>query len=405
MKEKILFVQFSDELLTPESYMRDYYRAAYSQMPGYHFPQHFMEIPFWIPRISGMLDSRYEQEVLVATSLEDTVQQINSGSYGHALFSVMAANLEQVLHVAKNTSVNLILGGYTNPNDFRRFAHANYVDMTDLPNFLNVNLEAVPNYELFRGLSCIPRITLSQGCLFQCTFCTVPTELTTVSEKYIGSQAASFEPLDFQLIFVDDKSFGQAGNYKSVERVAEIVRSYNPVFNGFIVQTPPSLAVQPGFLDELERLKVKYLETGVETVNNKLLEGLQRPYRIHHLEKLCNEIRTRGNIKIIPNLIMGIPRDDYQATIEWVARNRDIIPVVNVNYFSVHHGAERGVSLVAYRKPEDADQNSPNKSWLSTTEKDRMMDAVRQIYSLTAAKPELFRTYQIKTLSETSPTR
>ena len=287
------------------------------------------------------------------------------------------------MHIAEHTSAHLILGGYTDPNDFRKFAHADYADLKDLPNFLGVNLNAIPNYELFRGLSCIPRITLSQGCLFKCTFCTVPIKLTTVSEKYIAAQAASFEPLDFQLLFVDDKSFGQAGNYKSVERVAEIVKSYNPAFNGFIAQTPPSLAVQPGFLDELERLAVRYLETGVETVNDKLLEGLQRPYRIQHLEKLCNEIRKRGDIKIIPNLIMGIPGDDYQATIDWVARNKDIIPVVNVNYFSVHHGAERGVSLVAYRKPEDADQNSPDKSWLSSTEKDRMIDAVHRIYSLT----------------------
>ena len=386
MKEKILFVQFSDELLTPQSYMRDYYRSAYSQMPGYNFPQHFMEIPFWIPRISGMLNSGYEQEFFLATSLEDTVQIINSNRCDHVLSSVMAANLEQVLHVAENTSNHLILGGYTDHNDFRRFGHVDYIDLPDLPDFLHVNLDAVPNYELFRGLSCIPRITLSQGCLFRCTFCTVPTELTAVSEKHVESQATSFEPLDFQLIFVDDKSFGQASNYKSVERVAEIVKSYNPIFNGFIVQTPPSLAVQPGFLDELERISVKYLETGVETVSDTLLERLQRPYRTHHLERLCNEIRKRVNIKLIPNLIMGIPGDDYQPTIDWVARNRDIIPVVNVNYFSVHHGAERGASLVAYKRLEDADQNNPNKSWLSAKEQDRMIDVVNQIYSLTAAK-------------------
>ena len=63
-KEAITFVQFSDKLLTPDSIMRNYYRKAYITMDGYYFPEHYMEIPFWIPTIAGMLpDERYEHNL------------------------------------------------------------------------------------------------------------------------------------------------------------------------------------------------------------------------------------------------------------------------------------------------------------------------------------------------------
>ena len=61
-REGITFVQFSDKLLTPDSIMRDYYRQAYSKMDGYYFPEHYMEIPYWIPTIAGALPpKRYDK--------------------------------------------------------------------------------------------------------------------------------------------------------------------------------------------------------------------------------------------------------------------------------------------------------------------------------------------------------
>lgn len=65
-EEQITFVQFSDKLLTPNSIMRDYYRQAYAEMDGYYFPEHYMEIPYWIPTIAGKLsDNKYDKTLHV----------------------------------------------------------------------------------------------------------------------------------------------------------------------------------------------------------------------------------------------------------------------------------------------------------------------------------------------------
>lgn len=70
-QETITFVQFSDKLLTPDSIMRDYYRQAYAKMDGYYFPEHYMEIPFWIPTIAGMLpNERYEKSLHIVEDLD-----------------------------------------------------------------------------------------------------------------------------------------------------------------------------------------------------------------------------------------------------------------------------------------------------------------------------------------------
>lgn len=299
------------------------------------------------------------------------------------LFSVMDANVEQVHTFARQTNKQMILGGYTDPTDFAHYEHVRYLDkVQDLSQLFQVNLEAPPDYSLFAGEKCIPRLTLNTGCLFRCTFCTVPTVLTIISEGKIAEQVEALKPLDFKLIYIDDKSFGQASNWRSISQVREQVKRYDQDFQGFVVQTPPSLALKKGFLEKAMALGVKYMELGVETVNDQYLEMLNKPYRVKHLEPLCEKSRQLG-LKIIPNFIMGIPGDDYTATIDWVARNRDIIPVVNVNFLAAHYCNERGELPVTPQNVGDKDQNVAQKSWLNKEDMMRMRDAMETIYKLT----------------------
>lgn len=194
-----------------------------------------------------------------------------------------------------------------------------------------------------------------------CSFCTVPTTLTIVSPGKIQKQVEALKPLDFKLIFIDDKSFGQAQNWHSIEQIADQVQKYNQDFLGFIVQTPPSLALKDGLMEEAAKLGVRYMEFGVETVNDALLALLNKPYRVKHLNEACEKARKLG-IKIIPNFILGIPGDDYNATIEWVAQNRDIIPVVNINFLAIHYGNQRGALPWEAQTTSDRDQNAAEKS-------------------------------------------
>ncbi|OGG24050.1 hypothetical protein A3A79_02540 [Candidatus Gottesmanbacteria bacterium RIFCSPLOWO2_01_FULL_43_11b] len=384
-KESISFVQFSDKLLTPDSIMRDYYRKTYSKMDGYYFPEHYMEIPFWIPTIAGVLPSdRYEKSLHIIEDLDASVSLLTQTPQSERiLFSVMDANVQQVHHLAQSVDRNMILGGYTDPADFSGYRHVRYLNgLGKLTEVLEVQLDSPPDYTLFRGEKCIPRLMLSDGCLFVCSFCTVPTTLTIASPGKIKEQVEALKPLDFKLIFINDKSFGQAKNWHAIREVSEQVQQYNQDFLGFIVQTPPSLALKDGLMEEAVGLGVKYMEFGVETVNDQHLALLNKPYRVKHLEEVCERARRLG-LKIIPNFILGIPGDDYKATIEWVIRNRDIIPVVNINFLAIHYGNERGKLPWEAQTVGDRDQNVAEKSWLSQDDLARMKEAMETIYEIT----------------------
>lgn len=383
--EGVTFVQFSDKLLTPDSVMRDYYRKAYAKMDGYYFPEHYMEIPFWIPTVAGMLpENRYQKSLHIVEDMETSALVLETKKDSEKLlFSVMDANVRQLHKIVERTKKQVTMGGYTDPLEFSGYQHALYLsNVEDLTRVFEINLGAPPDYSLFRGEKCIPRVTLSTGCLFKCTFCTVPTVLSVSSESSTREQVEALKPLDFKLIFIDDKSFSQASNWRKIDDIKQQVRTYNPNFLGFIIQTPPALALKDGFLEETKALGVKFIELGVEAVDDNYLEKFKKPYRVKQLDLLTEKVRKLG-LKIIPNLIMGIPGDNYQATIDWVTRNRDIIPVVNVNFLAVHHGNERGQLPFVPKTVGDRDQNTAEKSWLTADDVAKMKDAINTIYYLT----------------------
>lgn len=385
-KEGVTFVQFSDKLLTPDSIMRDYYRKAYAKMDGYYFPEHYMEIPTWIPTVAGILSSdKYEKSLHIAENLESSIESLNQKpDTERILFSVMDANVKQIHQVAQTVNKQMIMGGYTNPADFSDYRHVRYLNaLGELSEVLEIKLDSPPDYSLFKGEKCIPRLVLSDGCLFRCSFCTVPTTLIIATPEQIEEQVEALKPLDFKLIFINDKSFGQAKNWRSIREVSEHVRRYNQDFLGFIVQTPPSLALKDGHMEEAAGLGIKYIEFGVETVNDEHLALFDKPYRVKHLNEACERARRLG-LKIIPNFILGIPGDDYRGTIEWVTRNLDIIPVVNINFLALHFGNQRGRLPWQPQTVGDRDQNDSQKSWLSQDDLARMRDAMETIYEITA---------------------
>ena len=91
---KIIFTQFSDQLLTMHSEMRRYYTAAYARMPGYVLPEHFFEIPYWIPLVAGKLStSNYDHELHIVTNFDATLAYMKYATDTVFLFSALEANI------------------------------------------------------------------------------------------------------------------------------------------------------------------------------------------------------------------------------------------------------------------------------------------------------------------------
>lgn len=390
-ESEVTFVQISDQLMNQGDdgdWIKKYYQTSYETMPGYHMPPHYMEIPFWIPRIAGMMGDRFEKDLHVVTNVNESARYL-ADKPGLLMYSTMEVTLEDTKRLVSQTpNKEIIMGGYVDPDEFDAFQNVTFVNgLDELPRHLSgIDVTAPPNNELFRGESVIPRLTLSAGCLYACEFCEVPRKLTVMSPAQVDRQIAALEPLDFNLIYLDDKTFSQADNWRYLEQVGKEVSSFNSSFEGFIVQTTANVAAIPGRIEEFKSLGVKYVELGVESVNETTIRALNKPYRLKHLEKATQAIRELG-LKLIPNLIFGMPGEDYDNIIRWVDANRDIIPVVNMNFLSVLHNApkeRRQTNMPLAKDRGDLDQTAYEKSWLTAEEEARMLQAVRAIFYITS---------------------
>ncbi|MDK1341854.1 radical SAM protein [Streptomyces sp. 378] len=367
--------------------MRDYYRRSYARMRGYYMPPHFMEIPYWIPIVASMLpDEHFRKELMIVDDLDVAHQRIAEAAEGDLFFfSALDANVEQLLHLAP-TGATMIVGGYVDPDVFAEFPNVSFLrDVTHLPVALpRARPQTTLDYRLFNGLKCIPRFSMSSGCSFRCKFCTVPTQVVPAAPEGYEAEIAAFAPLDFRLAFVDDKSFGDpvANNWRDLGTVRDIFITVHENFEGFIIQTPPSLAARPGFLADCRDMGVRYVEFGVETANDSLLKYLRKPFRTKHLYAASEIVRDLG-LYVIPNFIMGIPGDDYKGTVEWVQEFVDIMPAVNVNWLAAHFGNERGDLDLPVETFGDRDQNTVTKSWLADDDVAAGLAAVQDIYAIT----------------------
>lgn len=400
-ESELTFVQISDSLMmsgeADAKWVDDYYTRVYENMPGYKKPEHYMEIPFWIPVISGMAGDRYGQRIHMVTDVESSAQEL-ADTPGTLLFSTIESNAPYTHElIEKLPHKRIIMGGHVNPRDFSAYPSVTFLAS---PAELTMHLPglspyATPNNTLFAGQEVIPRLTLSSGCLFACEFCMVPRQIDMPSEEKIWAQVESFKPLDFELVYLDDKTFGQAPNWQMIDSIRDEIRNYNAKFKGFIIQTTANVAAgdgrkQDGNIEAFKKLGVKYTEIGVESVNPATFQAMAKPYHLKHLRTFMEKARDIG-MPIIPNFIFGHPLDvgKYDNFIAWTEEHRDLIPAVNINFLSVLFGAaqlRKQRNLPEANSITDLDQNAYRKSWLTEADTIEMLQAVRGVYYTTSGE-------------------
>ncbi|NNN05650.1 MAG: hypothetical protein HKL90_07095 [Elusimicrobia bacterium] len=382
----LLFVQFSDKLLTKDRKFREYYETVYRKVPGYHLPEHFMELPYWIPVVSGVLPVGLKRNLMIVENIDSAIETINLKFRNHViLISLLDANEELVRRLIVHSENIFILGGYTRKEWYENNDRCGYLSrIAELPEIFPLsNLDRPPEYSLFDGAECIPRLTLSTGCAFQCRFCTdIPLTVREVAEETISLSVCAMRRLKFRFIYLDDKSFGQAKNVQSLSWISSKVRSYNEEFAGFVVQTPPALALKGANLERWRELGVRIIESGIELVDDKFLRKMNKAYREAHLSEFAAKIRENG-LLLVPNIIIGFPDSNYAKTIAFVRDNLDIIPWVNINYFSVHNNNIRGALALMAKNNPDGDQNIAWKSWSTMKSFSDGESAIEELYELT----------------------
>lgn len=221
-----------------------------------------------------------------------------------------------------------IVGGYVKPANIGD--HRNLVfwhdSIQDYCRANQIKYKYGLDYSLFEGYQIIPRLTLSTGCQHWCKFCTVENEIKEKSVENAIQQIESFKPLDFRLVYLNDKTFGQAINYIWLAGVESYIKRFThyPNFEGFIIQTTCNQILKPGFIDELKSMNVKYVELGIESFNDSVLKPLRKPQTEWIMHKAL-DLLFRNDIKIIGNVIIGLPGetiDTYRHTIKMLKMHK-----------------------------------------------------------------------------------
>jgi hypothetical protein len=360
-----LLMQFSTELINKNAAVdssTEYYDALYSgQREGYQRLRDFWEIPQWMGYVSNYLPNA---DVYVVRDMAEAKQFLDAAGYNRIVFSAIDVNKDMIKEISRSFDGHVDIGGYTTPGTFDDIPNATFHEtLQSLAGDIEVEFKEGVDYRHFEGSKVIPRLTMSQGCLHKCAFCTVPKSVVATSNEVVDQQTEAFGVLDAKLVYLNDKTFGQAKNYTYLENVYQAMLKNNPGFKGFIIQTTGTQLLK---MDKawLKRSGIKYVELGVETYNNAILKDLHKPHNEAILDKAAQKLRE-ADIALIPNIIVGLPGETagtYARTLDFIERNSDIISHENIYNLALYEGAELAKSFKV-TSAADLDENVVEKSF------------------------------------------
>ena len=371
--DRVLFVQVDYHTTTERGDADAYFDKLYNNRDGYDRGKDFWEIPRWV----GVGAATFpKSDFYVIRDVNDAIEFFKDNEYKAVMFSAMDVNKNVIKEVAENYDGEIHIGGYIDKKFFKD--NDNITWHQDFNAAAKVIGDATPqkkrkdiDFRHFKGTKVIPRLCMSKGCRHGCAFCIVPKEVSPESNKAIDEQVKGFGDLDYKLIYLDDKTFGQAKNFEYLVDINKRIKKTQPHFQGFIIQTTGTQMAK--FTNKfLAASGIKYMELGVESYNNDILNTLHKPHRTKHIDAAVEKLR-KNNISLIPNVMVGLSgkRDDgsiwsetkktYANTMAFLNKNKDIISHINVYNLALYEGSELNSQLEA--QEIDSDENSVARSY------------------------------------------
>lgn len=368
---RILMIQFTSKLMGTEAEQTnkaaEYYGAIYKYIPGYRRAQDFWEIPQWQAKLSGSFKNA---DTYVIRDVNEAVEFIRKSGYKEVAFSVLDVTKEKVKALAEALpDVKFNVGGYIDlPTYFKDNPNVKIFDSIESM-VKDHGVPYVPEYDYrnFKGTQVIPRLQLSTGCKYKCAFCTIPKKVESIDKNVIDAQVKALTALDASLVYLDDKTFGQADNFGYLTEVYKKMKEANPAFQGFIVQTTSAdFANTKKFTPEFLRDSgIKFVELGVETYNDNILAELNKKHASKKYTDAALDNARENGVKVIPNIIVGFPQETaatYENTLNFLKDNRDVISHANIYSLAIYEGTELANSIEA-KVEGDMNENVVEKSF------------------------------------------
>lgn len=372
------FLQVSDTLLNPNDPTNPadvYFKEIWNNMDreGYVKPLHYWEIPTWIAELSNCFDSRDHELELFHITQAHSLLLPGADVFFASVMDCNKAILAKIIFA--NPNKTFYLGGYIGYEEFYRlfkgFYNVVWCDSIEAAcGILDLDYRPGTYYSLFKGMKCIPRLTLSNGCTNKCRFCTVPDEIIQTSPLNIVNQIYSMECLDFELVYLNDKTFGQCRNYYTLEGLYTTIKEFNPKFRGFTVQTTCTQVCNWAFDNiSLKDLHIVNVEIGVESYNDSILQKYRKPQTTKTIDNALHLLKWQFDVNIIPNIIIGLPGetwDTYGCTHRWLQANADKFLMLNITNFVPYEGTEVAVGIT--KEIGDENQTTRKRSWHTAEE-------------------------------------
>lgn len=368
---EILFVQFANSMFNYSKENVYYYDEFYKRNKklGYIRSEYTFEIPKWIAEVDFCLGrDKFETSLLWCEhSVEEIINCVKIHNPDYVLFSLMDCNAEYILDAINRCKNTKFIVGTYNDNFVERLNVQDSVTVAgtveETIKFLGAEYSYGTDYKLFKNYSTVPRLTMSQGCTNNCKFCTISNKVTPIEERYILQQVDSFKGLNFELVYIDDKTFGQCTNYILLGTIYNEIRSYNPKFKGFIIQTTFYELYKK--YDEFVKLHVSVAELGLESYNDPILKKYNKPASELNISECLAKCRARNKIKLIANVIVGFPEEteeSYNRTQEFLDKNKDILIGINPAIYTDYDSEERTGELSFTESPNKV---LNEKAWIT----------------------------------------
>lgn len=341
---KIICIQVSSQLtVKSDPKTREYYDAIYRK-PGFFRSLDYWEIPLWIAKVTFNFPRL--TYFYCVKDIEQGIEWLNTeynSKEDYILFSVLDSNKETIrrLITSYTGKGTIICGGYIPAGYFVYDKVLWFDEISDLGKFFSSTWKEGLNFKLFAGEKTIPRLTLSTGCLNHCKFCPVQKTLVEKTVSEILNEIDSFEPLVYDYIYINDKTFGQCRNHGLIPFLFGYIETMNPRFKGFIIQTTATQLDE--IADEILNPEfIAYIELGIETFNDSILKAMKKP---HNESYIVRAMFLAGAVKIpiIPNIIVGLPGENgetYQKTLDFLQSFWMIISHLNLYSLAVYDNTE-----------------------------------------------------------------
>jgi len=386
----ILLTQISTNLINKEEHgiHKDYYDKIWASRgpEGFVKPDDFWEIPNWIAIVKHNIQ---DAELAIVRDIDEYLNNIPENTTSIA-FSVLDANkaiVKEIIQRYKGDAY-FVLGGYvdftyfddlkdTSPvyifksiPDFinwqqdKKVYQNGFENISDFHNWLEEAYTDGYDYSLFSYCECIPRLTLSTGCSHKCKFCTEAGNLKEADMDAIHRQIESYKNLNFKLVYLNDKTFGQAKNHMELPSLYKRIKKVNPDFEGFMIQTTTGQWLK--FSDEyIYDSHIIFVELGIETFNDSILKAYRKPSTEKSTIEATERFRHLPNVWLRPNIIIGFAEETYetyQHTLDYLKEYRDVIVHLGICNLAIYDDTTLGEERPA-ESIEDKNEYSVKKSF------------------------------------------